>query len=69
MISFNFQKISLNQMSDLALIVIENPLLDITVDDDESILHKKHNLEHGRASLVTEQNFGIHDELFALEGR
>jgi len=56
-------------MSDLALIVIENPLLDITVDDDESILHKKHNLEHGRASLVTEQNFGIHDELFALEGR
>ena len=31
----------------LALVVIENPLLDITVIDDSGDLHTKHELAHG----------------------
>lgn len=31
----------------LALVVIENPLLDITVNDDNGFLHTKHELAHG----------------------
>ncbi len=52
------------QISELSILVIENPLLDITVDDNDSALHVKHGLEHGQASLVTEANYGIHDEVF-----
>jgi hypothetical protein len=29
------------------LTVIENPLLDITIDDNDSILINKHSLQHG----------------------
>jgi|DEB19_MinimDraft_2_1074335.scaffolds.fasta_scaffold343837_1 hypothetical protein len=57
------------QISELAILVIENPLLDITVDDNESVLHAKHGLEHGQASLVTEANYGIHDEVFLFENK
>lgn len=53
----------------IALVCIENPLLDITVQDNENVVHKKHGLEHGQASLVTEANIGIHDELFAREDK
>jgi hypothetical protein len=35
------------QISELSILVIENPLLDITVDDNDSVLHAKHGLEHG----------------------
>lgn len=31
----------------LALVVIENPLLDITVNDDNGALHAKYELAHG----------------------
>ena len=53
----------------IALVVIENPLLDITVQDNEDIVHKKYALEHGQASLVTEANVGIHDELYARDDK
>jgi adenosine kinase len=57
------------QASKIALVVIENPLLDITVQDNDDVIHKKHGLEHGQASLVTSENIGIHDELFARDDK
>lgn len=51
------------------LVVIENPLLDITIADESSELHDKYKLEHGLASLVTPENIGIHDDIFAREGK
>lgn len=53
----------------IALVVIENPLLDITVQDNEDVVHKKYTLQHGQASLVTEANVGIHDELYARDDK
>ena len=57
------------QASKIALVVIENPLLDITIQDNDDVIHKKHGLEHGQASLVTPENTGIHDELFARDDK
>jgi hypothetical protein len=39
--------------NNLAFIAIENPLLDLTVDDNDSVIHTKYGLVHGQASLVT----------------
>jgi len=39
--------------NNLAFIAIENPLLDLTVDDNDSVIHTKYSLVHGQASLVT----------------
>lgn len=46
------------------IVVIENPLLDITVNDDSNALHDKYKFEHGLACLVSEDTMGIHDEIF-----
>ena len=51
------------------VVVIENPLLDITVNDDSNALHDKYKLEHGLACLVSEATMGIHDEIFQMEGK
>ena len=53
----------------LAFLAIENPLLDLTVDDNESVLHNKYGLAHGQASLVTPEQMGIHNEVFHMPGR
>jgi hypothetical protein len=37
----------------IAFLAIENPLLDMTIDDNDSIIHTKYSLAHGQASLVT----------------
>jgi adenosine kinase len=54
---------------DIAVAVLENPLLDITVQDDDWAIHQKYKLEHGQASLVDEHTMPIHDELFAREDK
>lgn len=55
--------------SRLALLVIENPLLDLTVQDPENLIHTKYGLESGQASLVDEKTMPIHDEIFAMPER
>jgi len=53
----------------IAVVVIENPLLDITVQDPENAIHTKYELKHGAASLADEKTMPIHDELYAREDR
>jgi len=50
-------------------LAIENPLLDLTVDDNDSVLHNKYGLAHGQASLVTPEQMGIYHEVFHMPGR
>lgn len=56
-------------MDKVALVVIENPLLDITVQDPDNVIHDKYKLQHGQASLVDEHTMPIHDEIFAMPQR
>jgi sugar/nucleoside kinase (ribokinase family) len=53
----------------LVLLFIENPLLDMTIDDNDSVLHTKYNLQHGQASLATPEQLPIFDEVYHMEGR
>jgi hypothetical protein len=39
--------------NNIAFLAIENPLLDLTVDDNDCVLHNKYGLVLGQASLVT----------------
>ena len=55
--------------NNLAFIAIENPLLDLTVDDNDSAIHTKYGLVHGQASLVTPEQLPIHNEVFHMAGR
>ena len=55
--------------NNLAFIAIENPLLDLTVDDNDSVIHAKYGLVHGQASLVTPEQLPIHNEVFHMAGR
>lgn len=54
---------------DIAVVVMENPLLDITVQDPDNAVHAKYRLQHGQASLVDDETMPIHDELFARDDR
>jgi adenosine kinase len=53
----------------IACVVIENPLMDITIQDNDGAVHEKYGLQAGMASLVDEKTMPIHDELFAREDR
>lgn len=56
-------------MEKIAVVCIENPLMDITVQDTDNAIHEKYGLQAGMASLADEKTMPIHDELFAKEGR
>ena len=51
------------------LFCIENPLLDISVVLKDNAILDKYELQHGMASLATEKQMPIYDELWAMEGR
>lgn len=57
-----------NIPNNLCFLAIENPLLDLTVDDNEGILHTKYGLAHGQASLVSPEQIGIHLEVLNMPG-
>lgn len=48
---------------------IENPLLDISKEFSDDEILKKYNLQHGMASLATEEQKPLYDEIFNAEGR
>jgi len=51
------------------LFVIENPLLDISVEMTDNSLLEKYGIQHGMASLATPEQLPMYDELWAMENR
>ena len=51
------------------IFMIENPLLDISIDMADNSLLEKYQLAHGQASLATEAQLPMYDEIWGMEGR
>ena len=51
------------------IFLIENPLLDISIDAKDDELIKKYELQAGLASLASEKQFPMYDEIWNMEGR
>ena len=51
---------------DYLIIAIENPLLDISIDLENEDLLKKYELTHGLASLASEKQLPLYDEVWAV---
>jgi len=49
--------------------MIGNPLLDISVECKDNSILEKYSLQHGQASLATEKELPLYDELWVMEGR
>ena len=47
--------------------MIGNPIMDISVEDPESVVLNKYKLELGQACLATPEQMPIYDELYARE--
>ena len=56
-------------MDSLAVFFIGNPIMDITVDDNDSVLHSKYKLEKGMACLASDEQMPIYDEVYNAPGR
>ena len=55
--------------NNLLILGIENPLLDISMELKNDELLKKYKLEHGQASLASDEQLPLYDELWKMEGR
>lgn len=53
----------------ISLFAIENPIMDISVDDPDRQLLDKYKLELGMACLATPEQLPIYEEAFKAEGR
>ena len=51
---------------DYLIIAIENPLLDITIELENDELLKKYELTHGLASLASEKQLSLYDEVWSV---
>jgi len=51
------------------LFFIGNPLLDISVEINDTSLEEKYSLTPGLACLANEQQMPIYDEIWGMEGR
>ena len=51
------------------IFVIGNPLLDIQIEAKDNSILDKYNITHGAASLCTEEQMPLYDELWNMEGR
>ena len=51
------------------IVMIGNPIMDISIEDQDRTYLDKYKLELGQASLATEEQLPIYDELYNLEGR
>ena len=48
------------------LFLIENPLLDISVELNDNTLLDKYELQRGMACLATEKQMPIYDEIYSM---
>jgi adenosine kinase len=51
------------------IVMIGNPIMDISIEDHDSKFIQKYKLELNSACLATEEHMPIYDEIFNLEGR
>lgn len=56
----------MEQVPELLVFGIENPLLDISKEFSNDDILKKYKLEHGHASLATEEQKPLYDELWSF---
>jgi adenosine kinase len=56
-------------MTDAQIFFIGNPLLDISVDLNDKAILEKYELQEGHASLASEKQMPLYDELWNMEGR
>lgn len=52
-----------------SVVFMGNPLLDISVKDDDKSISDKYGVKMGAACLATPEQMPIYDELFNMEGR
>jgi hypothetical protein len=49
--------------------MIGNPLLDISIELEDSAILDKYSLTHGHASLATTDQMPLYDEIWNMPGR
>lgn len=54
--------------TELLFLAIENPLMDISKEFENDDILTKYDLKHGMASLATDKQLPLYDELWKMEG-
>lgn len=54
--------------SEILLVAIENPLLDISVELENEDLLNKYGLQHGHACLAEDKHLPLYEEIWRITG-